>query len=71
MTDKYGSYIHKLMTVVIDSENDEFVKQLAWSELSLLSKTIQEFLHKNNLDEHKTKDIINKEEASNAKDRQS
>ena len=32
MTDKYGSYIHKLMTVVIDNENDEFVRQLAWTE---------------------------------------
>tara|TARA_R110000823_G_scaffold315013_3_gene445310 strand:+ start:405 stop:614 length:210 start_codon:yes stop_codon:yes gene_type:complete len=69
MTDKYGSYIHKLMTVVIDNENDEFVRQLAWTELFTLSKNIQEFLHKNNADEQKAQDIINKEEASNAKDK--
>jgi len=69
MTDKYGSYIHKLMTVVIDNENDEFVRQLAWTELLTLSKNIQEFLHKNNADEQKAQDIINKEEASNAKDK--
>ncbi len=69
MTDKYGSYIHKLMTVVIDNENDEFIRQLAWTELYTLSKNIQEFLHKNNADEKKAQDIINKEEASNAKDK--
>jgi hypothetical protein len=57
------------MTVVIDNENDEFVRQLAWTELFTLSKNIQEFLHKNNADEQKAQDIINKEEASNAKDK--
>ena len=36
-TDKLGSYINTLMTTIIDKEQDEFVKQLAWSELRRLN----------------------------------
>jgi len=32
-TDKLGSYIQKLMTTVIDNKEDEFVKELALTEL--------------------------------------
>jgi len=45
--DKYGSYIQKLMTVVIDSEQDEFVQQLAWTELRRLGDAVSEFLTTN------------------------
>ena len=30
---KFGAYISSLMTTVIDIEQEEFVKQLAWDEL--------------------------------------
>ena len=30
---KYGSYIQKLMTIVLDKEQDEFVHQMALNEL--------------------------------------
>ena len=28
MTDKYGSYIQKLMSVILDEEQEEFVKKM-------------------------------------------
>ena len=34
---KLGSYISKLMTTVLDSEQEEFVKELALSELTRLN----------------------------------
>ena len=46
MADKYGSYIQKLMTVVIDSEQEEFVQKLAWAELRRLGDAVEEFLDK-------------------------
>ena len=32
MSDKFGPYIQRLMTTVLDKEQDEFVKELALSE---------------------------------------
>ena len=44
--DKLGPYIQKLMTTVIDSKEDEFVKELALTELTRLKVNINEFLVK-------------------------
>ena len=44
---KLGPYIQKLMTTVIDSKEDDFVKELAISELTRLKVNIEEFLMKN------------------------
>ena len=49
MADKLGTYITKLMTTVIDKEQEEFVKELAWRELNRLGNNIGEFLHNNNI----------------------
>jgi len=44
--DKLGSYIQKLMTTVIDNKEDDFVKELALTELTRLKVNIDEFLVK-------------------------
>jgi len=44
--DKLGPYIQKLMTTVIDMKEDEFVKELAMTELNRLKVNINEFLVK-------------------------
>ena len=49
MNDKMGPYITKLMTTVIDKEQDEFVRELAWNELNRLGNNISEFVRKNDL----------------------
>ena len=45
-TDKLGPYIQKLMTTVLDNKEDDFVKELAMSELTRLKVNIDEFLIK-------------------------
>ena len=44
--DKLGPYIQKLMTTVLDNKEDEFVKELALTELNRLKVNINEFLVK-------------------------
>ena len=44
--DKLGPYIQKLMTTVLDNKEDEFVKDLALTELTRLKVNIDEFLVK-------------------------
>ena len=44
--DKLGNYISTLMTIVIDKEQDEFVQNLALSELEHLSVNMEEFIEK-------------------------
>ena len=44
--DKLGPYIQKLMTTVIDNKEDDFVKELALTELNRLKVNIDEFLVK-------------------------
>ena len=51
---KLGSYITKLMTTVLDAEQEEFVRELALSELSRLNVDVNEFIRKH------TKDISDK-----------
>ena len=50
---KLGSYISKLMTTVIDKEQEQFVKDLALNELEKLNADIIEFIRK-----HKKEDDI-------------
>ena len=42
--DKLGPYIQKLMATVIDNKEDDFVKELALTELARLKVNINEFL---------------------------
>ena len=44
--DKLGPYMQKLMTTVLDNKEDDFVKELAMSELTRLKVNIDEFLVK-------------------------
>ena len=44
--DKFGPFIQKLMTTIIDKEVDQFVKELAFSELTRLNINIEEVLVK-------------------------
>ena len=49
--DKFGSYITKLMTTILDSEQEEFVKDLALSELKRLNVDVNEFINKHTKDD--------------------
>ena len=51
---KLGSYITKLMMTVLDMEQEEFVRELALSELKRLNVDVNEFINKH------TKDDIDK-----------
>jgi len=53
---KLGGYITKLMTTILDSEQEQFVKELALSELTRLNVDVNEFIRKN------TKDDFDKEQ---------
>ena len=46
MSDKLGTYVTKLMTTVLDKEQEQFVKDLALNELRRLNANIGEFLNK-------------------------
>ena len=47
---KLGSYISRLMTTVIDKEQEQFVKDLALSELKRLNVDMEEFIRKHTKD---------------------
>ena len=51
---KLGSYITKLMTTVLDNEQEQFVRELALSELTRLNIDMNDFIRKH------TKDDIDK-----------
>ncbi len=51
MTNKLGAYISSLMAVIIDNEQEQFVKDLAYNELNRLNVDISDFLNKNTKDE--------------------
>ena len=71
MSDKLGPYIQRLMTTVLDKEQEGFVKDLAYSELTRLNVNIEEFLHKNRKDDseeiEKTEKQLLQEENKNGK----
>ena len=48
---KLGTYITKLMTTILDSEAEDFVKDLAWSELKRINADIEEFLRTHSKDD--------------------
>ena len=43
---KLGSYISKLMETILDKEQEQFVKDLALSELRRLNVDVEEFIRK-------------------------
>ena len=43
---KLGNYITKLMTTVLDKEQEQFVRDLALSELQRLNVDVSEFINK-------------------------
>ena len=70
--DKFGSYITKLMTTILDSEQEQFVKDLALSELTRLNVDVSEFINKHMKDDiYKIKETEKKllQEDSNVKDK--
>ena len=69
---KLGSYITKLMTTVLDSEQEEFVKELALSELTRLNVDVNDFIRKHTKDDlDKIKETEKKllQEDKNVKDK--
>ena len=73
MTNKLGSYISRLMTTILDKEQEEFVKDLAWNELNRMNVDIEEFLRKNSQDDtkesEKTVKQLLQEDKENVKDK--
>jgi len=49
--DKLGSYITKLMTTVLDSEQEQFVRDLALGEIKRLNVDMNDFIRKHTKDE--------------------
>ena len=48
---KLGGYITKLMTTVLDKEQEQFVKDLALSELTRLNVDVNDFIRKHTKDD--------------------
>ena len=55
---KLGGYITKLMTTVLDSEQEQFVRDLALSELKRLNADMEEFGQKNWFNKFKRENLI-------------
>ena len=69
---KLGSYISKLMITVLDREQEQFVKDLALSELTRLNVDVSEFINKHMKDDiDKIKETEKKllQEDKNVKDK--
>jgi len=73
MKNKLGTYITKLMTTILEKDQEDFVKNLAFSELKRLNVDIEEFLRKNSKDDsgnvEKTEKILLQEDKKNVKDK--
>ena len=50
VVNKMGSYISKLMTVIVDESQEEFVVNLATQELVKIRNDVNSFLQKNDTD---------------------
>ena len=48
---KLGSYISKLMTTVLDNEQEQFVRDLALGELKRLNVDMNDFIRKHTKDD--------------------
>ena len=57
---KLGGYITKLMTTVLDSEQEQFVRELALSELTRLNVDVNDFIRKNTKDHENLKQLLKK-----------
>ena len=70
---KLGGYITKLMTTILDSEQEQFVKDLALSELQRLNVDVNDFIRKHtkdNFDKAKeTEKKLLQEDKKNVKDK--
>ena len=70
---KLGNYITKLMTTVLDSEQEEFVRELALSELTRLNVDVNDFIRKNTKDDsdeiEKTEKKLLQEDKKNVKNK--
>ena len=69
---KLGSYITKLMTTVLDNEQEQFVRDLALSELKRLNVDVNDFIRKHTKDDlDKIKETEKKllQEDKNVKDK--
>ena len=71
MNNKLGIYITKLMTTILEKDQEDFVKNLAFTELKRLNVDIEEFLRKNSKDDsenvEKTEKILLQEDKENVK----
>ena len=71
---KLGKYVTKLMTVVLDKEQDEFVRDLALGDLKKINTDIEEFIRKHSKDvdneqNEKTVKKLLQEERKNVKNK--
>ena len=70
---KLGSYISKLMTTVLDKEQEDFVRELALSELTRLNVDVNEFINKHTKDDidkiKETEKKLLQEDKKNVKDK--
>ena len=71
---KLGSYISKLMVTVLDNEQEQFVKDLALSELQRLNVDMNDFIRKHHKDmydkkKEETEKQLLQEDKENVKDK--
>ena len=70
---KLGSYITKLMTIVLDKEQEDFVRDLALSELNRLNVDMNDFIRNNTKDDidkiKETEKKLLQEDKKNVKDK--
>ena len=70
---KLGSYISKLMETILDKEQEEFVKELALSELTRLNVDVNDFIRKHTKDDFdkakETEKKLLQEDNKNVKDK--
>ena len=72
MTDKLGPYVNRLMTTILDKEQEEFVQDLAWNELKRINADVEQFLRKHKRDdEEESKETVKQllQEDKNVKDK--
>ena len=68
MKNKLGTYIVNLMSVIKNTEQDVFVKELAFDELKKLNVNIEEFLRKNTKDDSEEREQTEKQLLQEEKD---
>ena len=70
---KLGSYISKLMTTVLDSEQEQFVRDLALGEIKRLNVDMNDFIRKHTKDDidkiKETEKKLLQEDKKNVKDK--